>query len=78
MKPKTLIRIGRALYGNRYMAPLARDLSVANRTVERWGSGVYNISPGRVLSLRKLLEKRCKAIGALLDHPALKVDAAGK
>ncbi len=78
MKPGTLIMIGRALYGDRYMAPLARDLGVANRTVERWASGIYNIAPGRASSLRKLLEKRAKAIVALLDHPALKVDAAGK
>lgn len=34
-----LRRIGESLYGEHWQSPLARDLAVAVRTVQRWAAG---------------------------------------
>ncbi len=49
MKPfdaKTLQVVGEALYGPLWQSAVARDLDVAVRTVQRWGSGEFAIPDG--------------------------------
>ncbi len=68
MTPKNLIRIGESLYGDRWKRPLSRDLAVDHRTVERWANGVYVIGADRIADLRKVLERRVREIGVLIDR----------
>jgi hypothetical protein len=69
-----LRRSGAALYGERWQAPLARDLGVALRTVQRWTAGDNPIPPGVWLDLCELLTARAHDIAELLrilaDAPA--------
>ena len=44
--PDLISRVGRALYGERWQTPLARELGVADRTVRRWVSGEDMPKPG--------------------------------
>ena len=76
MTPKTLIRIGHALYGDRYKRPLSRDLGVDHRTIERWANGVYAINDAIAAKLRRLLERRATDIGRLLKSRQLDLDDA--
>lgn len=43
MTPDDLRRIGQCLYGPEWQSPMARDLDVALRTVQRWASGAVAI-----------------------------------
>jgi|GEM_PF-1543762 hypothetical protein len=61
-----LRRSGEALYGERWQAPLARDLGVALRTVQRWTAGDHPIPPGVWRDLCALLTARADDIAALL------------
>ena len=38
-----LTDIGRAIYGDEWISPLARDLQVALRTVQRWAAGEFEV-----------------------------------
>ena len=43
---KTLLEVGEALYGPSWHAPLADDLDVALRTMQRWAAGKFDIPAG--------------------------------
>ena len=66
MTPDTLHRAGAALYGGNWRAPLARDLGVALRTMQRWANGSHPIDPVAVLRLAALLRQRQRTIAALI------------
>jgi hypothetical protein len=66
MTPTHLEQIGRALYGERWQSPLARDLDVSDRTVRRWMAGEWPIPEGIASDLDRLLRERHRLIGRLL------------
>jgi hypothetical protein len=53
-----LERAGRLLHGPSWQTPLAADLGVALRTVQRWASGASALPSGIWADLRKLLLQR--------------------
>ncbi len=53
-----LLACGRALYGERWQSPLARDLGVADRTMRRWVAGSYPVPEGIAADLLKLVQER--------------------
>lgn len=66
MTPSQLEKIGRALYGERWQSPLARDLGVKYLTVHRWMMGKRRI-PDLRAELASLLRERFGEIQGLLD-----------
>jgi hypothetical protein len=58
MTVELLHETGRALYGDYWMAALARDLEVADRTMQRWANGVYRIPDGIAGDLERLCAER--------------------
>lgn len=58
MTPALLERIGQALYGPQWIAPLARALDNNQRTVVRWVSEYSDMPAGLADDLRLLLERR--------------------
>lgn len=62
-----LTRIGHALYGERWIAPLARDLGLPMMTLRHWAIGSRNpADPDGVRDqLVSLTEKRAAELGAL-------------
>lgn len=63
-----LIAAGECLYGERWRAPLARDIGVAKRTVERWERETVPCPADIAARLRPLVVARGVAISGLLDH----------
>lgn len=53
-----LREVGRALYGDRWQSPLARDLGVAVRTIQRWDAGDRGIPETLGADLGKLVAAR--------------------
>lgn len=53
-----LLACGRALYGDRWQSPLARDLGVADRTMRRWVAGSYPVPEGIAADLLRLVQER--------------------
>ena len=53
-----LVACGRALYGDRWQSPLARDLGVADRTMRRWVAGSHPVPEGIAADLLKLVQER--------------------
>jgi hypothetical protein len=66
LNPPTLQAVGEALYGWRWRSPLARDLDVAVRTVQRWRAGDRAIPATLADDLRSLLEENKMEIERLL------------
>ena len=66
MTPATLRAAGEALYGLRWQAPLARDLDVATRTVQRWADGTRGIPAGLADDIRALLKQRIENLRELV------------
>lgn len=64
MTPELLRASGRALYGERWIFPLARDLGVSHRTVQRWDHEGYPMPDERCVDLLAL----CKARGGDLEQ----------
>lgn len=50
--------IGRALYGERWQAPLARDLSVHKDTMQDWKQGRTSPREGVYADLQQILNRR--------------------
>jgi hypothetical protein len=65
VKLETLRRCGEALYGERWQSPLARDLGVAIRTVQRWTAADCAVPPGVWPEIDALLEGRAQQIAEL-------------
>jgi hypothetical protein len=66
MHPEELADAGRALYGDRWQTPLARDLHVTDRTVRRWLVGEFAIPAEAEQGIRSALEGRLEAIGGMV------------
>lgn len=58
MTPILLRRAGKALYGDNWINPLARDLDVNANTVARWVSGYSRMPNALAGELRALLQAR--------------------
>jgi hypothetical protein len=65
MNGALLHRCGAALYGERWQSPLARDLEVAVRTVQRWAAGSNPMPAGIWPQIYRLLRRRHIEIAAL-------------
>lgn len=66
-----LVDLASALYGPHWLAPLARELGIAERTVSRWVQGQARIAPGAMADLVALARSRSNALLtalASLDH----------
>lgn|SRR5487761_1045146 len=57
MTPAELAKIGRALYGERWQTPLARMLSIADRSVRRWLAGESAVPAGVADEIEELLAR---------------------
>lgn len=55
-----LDRAGRLLYGAQWQTPMAEDLGVALRTVQRWATGAIAPPAGIWRDLKPLLERHGK------------------
>lgn len=62
---KTLAEAGSALYGALWQSPLARDLGVAVRTMQRWAAGEFEIPDGVWPELAALCLKRSRNLASL-------------
>lgn len=56
--PDVLIRAGRALFGDNWQTPLARELGVSDRSIRYMTKGERGIPPGIVADLVRILEER--------------------
>lgn len=54
MTKEELINAGKYLYGDHWMAPLARDLGVNYSTIKRWKSGTVPISQVTAMAIEGL------------------------
>lgn len=63
-----LLACGRALYGDRWQSPLARDLGVADRTMRRWVAGSHPVPEGIAADLLRLVQERRKDLGGLVKQ----------
>lgn len=68
-KKALLIKIGRALYGERWQTDLARDLGLSDgRRIRQWLSGDRPIPNGVWSDLLQLLNNKNKTINNALDE----------
>lgn len=58
---------GEALYGALWQSPLARDLNVSVRTMQRWAAGEFAIPDGVWAELAKLCRRRGLELAAIAD-----------
>ncbi len=66
VRPEELSDAGRALYGDHWQSPLARDLHVTDRTVRRWVAGESTIPAEAERGIRSALEQRLETIGGMV------------
>lgn len=71
-----LVAAGRALYGERWHTPIARDLGTTYRTVRNWLDGRHPTPADLEQRLRRLLVARGVEIEGVLDR--ISTDAKGK
>jgi hypothetical protein len=57
---------GRALYGERWQVPLARDLGISDRTVRYWVAGNHPRPPDLNQRLVALLRERGEELSGLI------------
>lgn len=63
-QPDTLLaEIGMLLYGDVFTGPLADELGVAKRTVERWANGSRGVPPNVWPKLVELLLEKWELLG---------------
>lgn len=60
-----LSEIGKALYGLNWVTPLAKDLKINRKTIQRYMSGELKINPNIAIDLAKLLSEREYTINKL-------------
>lgn len=67
---QTLLReTGAALYGPlNWKAPLARDLGVSAKTIQRWDNGSDAVPPGVLADLLRITQQRAMELDALGDR----------
>lgn len=63
-----LTAAGRALYGERWHTPVARDLGTTYRTVRNWLDGRHPTPTDLEQRLRRLLAQRSRQLDALLSR----------
>jgi hypothetical protein len=63
--PALLRECGEALYGDQWMAALARDLEVSDRTMRRWVAGDFAIPPTLTTELRAIMRERGLSLAAV-------------
>lgn len=51
------MELGRALHGEHWIGPTARDLDIAHRTMANWVSGKSRLREGPILEALRLLVK---------------------
>lgn len=66
MTPELLKRVGEALYGDRWVADLARALDISDRHVRRMHAGTAPVADGVKDDMIKLIEDRLSALTRLL------------
>jgi hypothetical protein len=59
-------RVGRVLYGERWLAPLAATLTINPRTLRRWASGQQALPPAIVERLRALMRERIRELQQMI------------
>lgn len=59
---------GEALYGHAWQSPIARDLGVSTRTMQRWAAGTHDVPPGAYVDCLRLLQERASVIDALIER----------
>lgn len=52
-----LVQAGRALFGERWQAPLARALGIDLRRMQRYAAGKFSINPGVAADIERLLAR---------------------
>lgn len=67
MTPEQLKEIGNLLYGERWQAPLARDLGVNVRTVARWATGEIVMRYGVERDIVALCKRRINNLQKVVD-----------
>jgi hypothetical protein len=65
---QTFTAVGRALYGDDFVAPLASRLGVERNTVGKWAGGKSRVPPGVWLELAALIQDRERNLPALRGH----------
>jgi len=58
ISPDALARVGRALYGENWKMPLARDLDMSDRSLHYMADGSRGIHAGIVADLLAIIEAR--------------------
>lgn len=58
--PKSIDRIGKLLFGPRYVSEFSRALGVSRVTVLSWISGEWKPKDENTSAIKKLVEKRVK------------------
>ena len=69
MTPQRLKQIGRQLYGENFYEPLAVDLAVSLRSLQRWCSGARPV-PDLESELAALCHERARELAKLADELA--------
>jgi transcriptional regulator with XRE-family HTH domain len=62
-----LIMVGKALYGERWQRPIARDLGVNSRTIVRWMRGEGRPTTDDLRRLEAVARQRCAGITAAVE-----------
>lgn len=62
-----LIAVGKALYGDRWQSPLARDLGVGDRRVREWIARERTTPPGIRIDLMRLCLERAQDLDELAE-----------
>jgi hypothetical protein len=65
MNAKILSAIGEALYGVNWVTPLAKDLNINRKTIQRYISGELKINPNIAIDLANILSDREYSINKL-------------
>ena len=68
LETSLLSELGAVIWGEHWQSPMARDLGVALRTVQRWAAGRYEPPPTVYARLREWLMVRSITINMLLQR----------
>lgn len=66
-------KIGLALYGDNWRAPLAKALDVNERTVRRWADGEFEVNPKIMPELIKLIDQNIMQLNDAKKETTMKV-----
>jgi len=63
-----IARVGYAIYGNHWTVPMADDLKVNVRTVQRWGAGKFQTPPRIFVELAKIAQTLARDLDKLTEE----------